>query len=215
MNKNYFFLIILFFLFFIPESKASHLLGSDITYSCIGNNQYLVTLTLYRDCAGIIAPGTQTLDYSSSCGNGTIALNRIDQNDITPLCPTETSSCSGGGTYGVQENIYQGTLTLPPNICNDWVLSWQECCRNDAINTLNGAGSQNMYNSTLLDNTLNPNCNSSPIFNNTPGSFVCINQPYTYNHGVSDIDGDSLYFSLGSCYQSSSSQVVYASGYSG
>ena len=29
---------------------AFHIVGGEITYECLGDNQYLVTLTVYRDC---------------------------------------------------------------------------------------------------------------------------------------------------------------------
>ena len=36
---------------------ASHVSGGNIAYSCTGvPNEFLVTLTLYRDCSGIGAP---------------------------------------------------------------------------------------------------------------------------------------------------------------
>ena len=44
-----------FLLLVSGESRASHSMGADITYQSIGNNRYVVTLTFYRDCAGIQA----------------------------------------------------------------------------------------------------------------------------------------------------------------
>lgn len=216
--KNIYFYLVLFISFFtINEVKATHLLGADISYECIGPNQYRVTLVVYRDCNGVNVSTSQTVNYSSAtCGvSASITLNRIAPPvDITPLCATEPSACSGSGNYGIQENIYQGVITLPPGCGDDWVLGWSQCCRNNAINTLSSPGNQNMGVSSQLDNTLQP-CNNSPTFNNEPASILCINQPFVFNHGVSDVDGDSLFFSLSNCFENIGNQVNYSGGFSG
>ncbi|MEY3693280.1 MAG: hypothetical protein RL157_604, partial [Bacteroidota bacterium] len=31
-------------------SNAAHLVGGEITYTCLGSNQYQVKLRIYRDC---------------------------------------------------------------------------------------------------------------------------------------------------------------------
>ena len=203
---------------FFQNAHATHLLGADLQYECIGASQYSVTLTLYRDCNGVSPSSSQSLSYSSAiCGvNGSIQLaEQGSPLDITPLCASEPSACGGSGNYGIQEWTYSGILNLPPSCGNDWIIGWSNCCRNNAINTLNSPGSQDMYVGAILDNTLNPICNSSPSFNNSPGSILCINQPVVYNHGVSDIDGDSIYFSIGSCYQANGTSVNYGTGFNG
>lgn len=218
--KNLKFLLLTLFAFALlnSELRASHLLGSQITYTCIGPNQYRVRLTVYRDCAGISAESSQTLRYSSAqCNvNTTITLSRVQAPvDITPLCPTQASRCGGNGPYGIQEVVYEGTINLPPGCGNDWVLSWNLCCRNDAINNLGSPGNQDMGVTARLDNTIQPLCNNSPQFNNVPAAILCINQPFVYNHGVTDPDGDSLFFSLGNCLQNPNSQVNYSGGFNG
>ena len=43
----------------VPEARASHLLGGDMTYVSLGNNQYRVKFRLYRDCSSSrLAPPT-------------------------------------------------------------------------------------------------------------------------------------------------------------
>ena len=197
---------------------ASHSAGGEITYTCLGFNQYQVTLKFYRDCSGIAAGANQTINYSSaSCGvSGSIQVIQVGLPiDITPTCSSVQSTCSGGSVQGVEQYTYQGILNLPPGCGNDWILSWEVCCRNTIINTLNTPGSQSMYVSASLNNTLAPLCNSSPVFNNAPSSIVCVNQPVTYNHAVNDADGDSLYFTLGNCAQNASTSVNYNPGFNG
>ncbi|MBL0015432.1 MAG: hypothetical protein IPP17_03095 [Bacteroidetes bacterium] len=204
--------------FSFTQVKATHGMGADITWVCTGNGRYVITLKFFRDCGGVSPFNSYSMTYSSaSCGvSSSITLNQQGGAvDITPLCVSQPSSCNGGGgPFGVEQWTYTGVLQLPVGCGNDWQLGWTECCRNNAITTLNGPGNQNIFVNATLNNTLTP-CNNSPVFNNAPTPVVCNNQPVTYSHGVTDPDGDSLVFSLVNCLQSASTSVVYGGGYSG
>ena len=194
---------------------ATHTMGADMHYACLGGGQYMVTLQLFRDCGGVVPLTTQVLNYTSqSCGvSGAINLNQPGSAvDVTPICPSAQSSCSGGGQYGVEMYIYQGVLSLPPGCGTDWVLTWERCCRNQAINTLITPNFQGIFLRVTLDNTLGA-CNNSPIFTQIPTPIVCVNQPVVYNHGVTDPDGDSLVYSLTDCLQENGQPVAYSGGY--
>jgi len=191
-------LMILFFIQLSGEAYASHAQGGDLTYTCLGGNQYQLRLAFYRDCAGTNAPGSVSIDLSSAtCNeNFTATLYPIAGTgiDVTPICPQLTTECAGGIYPGVQEWIYEGTVTLP-QACTDWVFSFSLCCRNAAINTISNPGGQNIYIETTLNNVSAP-CNNSPTFSNRPVPFVCAGQSYCFNHGAIDPDGDSLAYSL-------------------
>ncbi|WCL82166.1 gliding motility-associated C-terminal domain-containing protein [Saprospira sp. CCB-QB6] len=195
--------------------KATHFMGFDLTYSCVGPNQYLVTLKAYRDCDGASLGSSFNINYqSTSCGvSGSLSLSRISATDITPLCPSATSACSGGSTLGVEAHVYQGTLNLP-TACNDWVLSTSSCCRNNAITNLSGPGSNSIYVETTLDNTVSP-CNSSPVFASDPTPFSCTGQQVTFQQLANDVDNDSLVYSLTDCQTAAGTNVTYGGGFSG
>jgi gliding motility-associated-like protein len=208
---------VLSLLCFIQETKATHLMGADISYECIAPGKYKIRLQLYRDCKGVDIGTTQVLAYSSAqCGvNATITLQQISESDITPVCQQNQSqtACAGGQLYGVEKHVYEGTLNLPPGCGTDWILSWGTCCRNYAITNLSQPGNEDMYIRTCaLDNTISP-CNNSPQFLNDPVPFFCANQPVNYNHGVIDVDGDSLSFQSVSP-QNASGPVTYTGGLS-
>ncbi|HNQ13643.1 MAG TPA: gliding motility-associated C-terminal domain-containing protein [Bacteroidia bacterium] len=220
--------LLLLGVFFSTESRASHIVGMDITYEYTGiPNQYILTARLYRDCAGITAPTTLSLCYSSiSCGlNGTVIMNQIpgtgQQIPIPPCIPNPgPTSCQGGTSYGVQEYIYTATVTLP-QACNDWVFAWTQCCRNAQITTLNGAGGQGLYVSTTVDN-LNYPTNSSPVFATLPVTQFCVNSQFYYIQNATDVDGDSLAYFLvdcedanGGCPITGVGPVIYNAGFSG
>ncbi|MCX7980537.1 MAG: Ig-like domain-containing protein, partial [Bacteroidia bacterium] len=193
---------------------ATHLMGGEITYQCIGPNQYRIRVKLYRDCGGIALENPIILYYSSAqCNvNASISLNRLSVTDITPVCPGGQSRCGGSGPYGWEEHVYEGTLTLPPG-CSDWTLWYSNCCRNSAITTGPADDYFTIY--TNLNNTVTP-CNNSPVFNVPPTALACVGQRTCLNPGVTDPDGDSLAFSLTYCRSSNASTSVgYSGGYSG
>lgn len=209
-------LLILFFIQASGEAYASHAQGGDLTYTCLGGNQYQLRLAFYRDCAGTTAPGSVTINISSvTCNqNFNTTLTPIPGTgiDVTPICPQLTTECSGGNYPGVQEWIYEGVITLP-QACTDWTFSFSLCCRNAATNTIVNPGGQNIYIETTLNNVVAP-CNNSPTFSNRPVPFVCAGQSYCFNHGAIDPDGDSLVYSLVNPLTAPATPVTFISPYS-
>lgn len=208
--------VVLCFSFF-SRLYASHVMGADLTFTCLGPNQYRVTLTGYRDCTGIDMSGPQTISvHSAQCGVTTsLTLQQVGPPvDITPICYSQTSACHGGSGIGVEKYTFSGILNLPAGCGNDWVLSWNMCCRNAAITTLSNPSSENFYIEAHLDNTTTT-CDNSPVFSNDPVAVYCNNYPQFFNHGATDADGDSLYFYLMNSLNNPGSTVSYSGGHSG
>lgn len=195
------------------NAQATHSMGLDLTYSCIGNNQYRVVLSFYRDCNGISVTNTATVRWKGSCGTGSISLGNRTVEEITPSCPGIVgTACNGGnGVFGIEKYTFVDTLTVP-GTCTDLTLSYQMCCRNGAITTLANPMGESMYvEATITNSRL---CNNSPIFTNDPVPFGCVGQPIFYNHGAVDADGDDLVYSFVDCYSRDTIPVVYAAGFS-
>lgn len=201
------------------EVAASHAMGADLILTCTGGNDYLVRLSLYRDCDGITPLNSYTININSaSCGQTTsLTVNLLTGYpiEVSPLCPTQigNSTCNNGTLPGVEEWIYEGTFTLPM-ACNDWTFSFREGNRNAAITTLSVPGAAFLYIETILDN-LNAPCNNSPTFTSLPVPYICLGQPFSYNHGAIDPDGDSLVYSLIDALDNTGSPVTYNAGFSG
>ncbi|CAA6830436.1 MAG: internalin, putative [uncultured Aureispira sp.] len=200
-------------LFFSVDASASHSMGLDLTYKCIGNNQYEVNLTFYRDCNGVDVYSTATVNWAATCGSGSVNLNQTSMVEITPSCPgiVGTACNAGGGVYGIEKYTFQGIITLPTG-CTDITLSHSMCCRNYAITSLSSPGGELIYVEAKIENAAI--CNNSPVFTNDPVPFGCVGQPVYYNHGASDVDGDDLTYSLVDCMNSAGISVGYAAGYS-
>lgn len=195
----------------VPQQLyGSHAMGADLQYECINasTNTYKITLRFYRDCSGISAPTSLLVNVqSATCGQSFTAtlLQEPCANpnpnggipcEVSPLCNSAIgqSTCSGGTFPGVQAFTYSATVQFPA-ACADWVISFSECCRNAQITNLQNPDSEDLYVEARLNNTGNI-CNNSPEFTTLPVPFICANQPFSYNHGAVDIDGDSLVYSL-------------------
>jgi len=214
--------VLVFFLISAPErAEASHALGAELTYECLGGDQYLVRLVFYRDCGGIAAPTAPTVVISSSCGNMNLGMTLQPPEPQFPpfdqyLAPYElpvycsASNCGSGSNPGLQEYVYEATVTLPP--CANWTMSYDLCCRSAAINTINAPGSQDIYVNAFLNNVAAP-CNSSPQFDVPARGFLCLNEDNTILATATDPDGDLLVYSLYTPWHNPGASVNYNGGY--
>jgi len=215
MKKQILFSLI-FLLSFIT-SKASHYMGGQITYKWVSINNYIIRLTVYRDCGGIPLGTTSAVIIKSANSQTNVTLYKTAVRDVTLLCPNQTSPCNvAGGSFGVEEHIYEATVNLPPLSGNNiyTIESTGMCCRNNAITTLVSPGSQQLF----LSATLNPNLvnkNTSPDLLNIPIANFAPNQTATLSPNGFDADGDVLRYSLVSAKDLDNSDPVnYAPGFS-
>ncbi len=207
---------------FTQQAKASHAMGADLSYECIDptTNTYKVVLRFYRDCSGIDAPTSVFININSAiCGQSlSVTLNQEpcppatnggQPCEVSPLCQASInqSTCNGGTLPGVEAFTYSGTVQLPAN-CPDWVFSFSECCRNMQITNLLNPDSEDLYVEAHLNNSTGT-CNSSPVFTTLPVPFICANQPFSYNHGAVDADGDSLVYTLINPLGAGAAQIQY------
>ncbi len=195
MKKLFTIIVSVLFLLSPNILRASHFAGADLTYTCLGGNTYLITYSFYRDCSGIAAPSSVPITFnctSNAALNFSSTLIKIPGTgqEITNGCSAVPTHCNNGNGYGIQEYIYQGTVTLVA--CNSWKMHYTSGARNP-ISTLSGSG--NWYNMATLNN-LSASNNSSPTFNNKPISVVCSNHSFCFNQGAYDPDGDSLVYSF-------------------
>ena len=116
----------------LPSAKASHLLGCDMTYTTLGNNQYRVKFRLYRDCSGI-----QPSPFTLSCRNGgcnataTVSASFVQQGPTivaNPLGPNTPGTCANpSALYPLYDfTAYEANVTLPPG---QWTMSTNQGAR--------------------------------------------------------------------------------------
>jgi hypothetical protein len=198
-----------FCMLMLGNNFASHIAGADITYKCVGQDSFEITVNIFRDCSGA------TLGNSSVQVQLTNTCDTITQNitllqiippgsnlsapgpiEVSQLCSLaiNQSRCNNGTLPGMQQYIYKGIAVLTPN-CNSWSIGYSvPCCRNTAVNLTNSSGFSSFVRATI--NTVSNECNSSPVFEAKPIPYYCINQASRYNILASDPDGDSLVYEL-------------------
>lgn len=188
------------------KAHATHFAGADFSMRCLGGDTFLITFNLFRDCSGVGAPTSVNITLSSPCSTFTQTWQRDSLLEVSQLCPSaiNNSSCNGGNLPGMQQNIYSQIVHLPPCNLGPWTASWTSCCRNSSQNL---QGQDSFWISGQVNNGQAP-CNSTPQFNAQPIPYVCANQQVVYNFGVTEIDGDSLVYELGTPYASNVNDTV-------
>jgi hypothetical protein len=205
-------------LFHNPKSVlAYNIAACDLTYVCLGGNDYLITVTYFWDCRGNIpSDSTILVNFISTCDTFTsvFSVHGIPETiSTTCSCCPQINCCDSnfpGCVYGIMKYVYQNQVTLPT--CSDWVI-WCNGGSRNVSDDLSNPTSQNLYMHSSLNNLMVP-CNSSPQFTNDPLTLLCENQNSCYNQGAFDPDGDSLVYFLEVPQVAAGVPVTYNTGYS-
>jgi gliding motility-associated-like protein len=200
--KKLVFILALFSLLPGKNAFADHVMGADIQWQCLTNDTFKIVFKFYRDCRGIPKSASVVLQFQSdSCANslsGSLTCNRVSLTDITPVC-SNNKPCNPANTmltsipYGIEEHRFEGKIYLGGNYANCcwYKFTFSECCRSGPINT--GYSWANFSTELWLNRCITP-CDNGPEFKNPPIAIKCAGQDVIYNHGVVDIDGDSLVY---------------------
>lgn len=194
----------LFFLF-QQDVQASHIVGGDLTYRCLGNNMYEIRLTVRRDCF-LGDPDAQFDDpasigfYDGVSGQflsflGTMGL-LINYNEDDTLNEILVSDCSVvAGDVCVHTTTYVSTIFLPFR-ASGYTMAYQRCCRNMSINNIVDPDDTGMTLVAELSALAQSECNSSPQFGEYPPIYTCVNKPIMFDHSADDPEADSLVYEL-------------------
>lgn len=179
------------------QSFATHIVGGEIFYECLGGDQYLVTLNLYRDCilgeADFDDPATITVfnsagDIVTTLYPSFTGANILEVEVDNPCLQVVPAVC-------VDHAVYQSEVNLPV-IAGGYNVVYQRCCRNNSIiNLSNPEDVGATYYLNIPESALN-SCNSSPYFNQFPPVALCTNDPLFLDQSATDPDGDQLVYSL-------------------
>lgn len=85
MKKLTFILILLISLVSSLKVQASHILGGEVSFECVGGGNYVFTVIVYRDCSGIPFANS-IINLTNNAGLGIIQCNLISTVEITPIC---------------------------------------------------------------------------------------------------------------------------------
>lgn len=191
------FLFILLSLLFQKTVTATHIVGGEITYTCLGNDLYEVKLTVYRDCA----TGVPWFDDPASIGifdvNWKLLQNlQLDwdpsTHDTLPIV-LEDPCLVVPPNVCVHRSTYVDTVFLPFR-AGGYTIVYQRCCRNQLIRNIVGPLRTGITILTHVSEKTMRECNSAAVFNKWPPVAICVHQPINFDHSATDPDGDSLVY---------------------
>ena len=199
---------LLFILLFLiigsfSQLRATHIVGGDFNYTCLGNNQYAFEMVVYRDCffgnpyfdiPAVIGVFDGNNELVTDIGfNGQIQVFPMGDDTITnqlddPCFLIPPNVC-------VHKTTYRDTITLPFTP-GGYTLAYQRCCRNQTIlNIIEPLASGATFLVNISEQAL-LECNSSAKYKNVPPGYICVNQPIVFDHSALDDEGDSLVYRL-------------------
>lgn len=196
------FLIALFLPLLLPfKASATHIVGGEIFYECLGNNRYRVTLRVYRDCFAGVAPFDNPAHITAFNANGVYQTFNFYSPRVTNIPVVIDNPCLvAPPNVCVEEGEYQQTITLPPDP-NGYTLVYQRCCRNNTILNLFNSGDQGGTYTVKIPGSNAATCNNAAYFKDFPPVAICANDPLVFDHSAIDPDGDSLVYRLCAPYR--------------
>lgn len=192
---------VLFVLLLFCQTKlsATHIVGGEMNYTCLGNNEYEITLTIFRDCFY----GNPLAFFDDPASIGVFnSQNQLLQNILVPLMNNDTlNPVLSGECFVVPPDVcvhtttYRTTVILPP-IIGGYQLAYQRCCRNQTIlNIVDPLATGATYGVNISERAL-LECNTSPKFQQWPPLYICVNEPISFDQSAIDEDGDSIVYKL-------------------
>ncbi len=190
-------ILILVAMFWTKEACATHIVGGEMTYRCLGNDRYQISVTVFRDCD----TGVPWFDDPASIGvfdvNGSLVYDlrlRLRGNDTLDLDLTDSCYVAPPNVC-IHRTTYVDTVTLPFR-SGGYQLVYQRCCRNqDIVNIIDPLGTGATYTQWLTEAAM-LSCNNSPTFRDWPPVYLCVDVPIVFDHSAIDADGDSLVYEV-------------------
>ncbi len=195
-------LIVVFALCFTQNTYAAHIVGGEITYECLGDNNYRFTLNIYRDC---FSGGAQFDSFNQNTIRGTVSIydrNALIDNinlaspEIRNIPPSNDDPCLEiPPDICVERGVYQFTRQLPAS-SNTYTITYSRCCRNGSITNIFNPGDTGATYTIDISPTAQNSCNNSPTYSNFPEIIICAGEPLSFDHSATDVDGDQLVYSF-------------------
>ncbi|XZF15355.1 PKD domain-containing protein [Chitinophagaceae bacterium MMS25-I14] len=204
---RYYFSLLIFLLIacVAPSAKATHIVGGELTYRCLGNNTYEVTINIYQDCINgdpnaIREDNPAFISIFDAVTSQRIVFDSITQTTNQRVPVNFKNDCVKNPPPTCLNKVsFKQNYLLPPSP-NGYTIVYQRCCRNGSIvNILNPGAVGATYTCTIPPSTVAV-CNNSAVFNNYPPQIICINNPLVYDHSATDPDGDSLSYEFCQAY---------------
>jgi hypothetical protein len=180
------------------SSYATHLMGGQISATYLSSDStgshYILDLEVYRDTLGVSMYLNQTVEvYLLDTTVFPPTFNLAFSHTIAFDTSSGGAMSSLASVYGVEIYNFRDTITFPAN--GNYMIKWDDCCRNDAIINMAAPLSEHMDFLTFVSvDSSNPN--STPTFLTPPVAYLPVDSIWQYNPLPFDPDGDSLVWTI-------------------
>ncbi len=193
----------LLLLFVSIQAYATHIVGGELEMRFISGTTYRFNMIMYFDA---INGRPDAIDPTATINIFQKSNNAFIQRLVLPRIADEAVNYSNPacavGSLRTRRISYSITLSLNPNTFSHpsgYYMSWERCCRNDVIGNITnpgGAGQVFYAEFPAIQQGGRPFINSTPQIFPPLSDYACINQPFYFNFGGTDFDGDELRYSL-------------------
>lgn len=212
--------------FWVLPAAASHIVGGEFEVIHLQQSQYRVNLILYFDelngnpFARDPNVTARIFRKRDNLFMTDVFLPLLDQTQVSYTQP----ECSKGEIV-TSKLIYTNTINLSSDIYNDplgYYIVWERCCRNYNITNIFSndpqqpgaiyAGQTFYLEFPAVVKDGQPFINSTPQLFPPLNDYACPNRPYYVDFAGSDLDGDSLVYSLATPLNTKSSDALPFNG---
>lgn len=192
----------LLFFGWVAPVHGTHIVGAELSYECLGGNDYQFELKMYRDCLNGQAGFDNPLYLFIFTGSGALytthTINSLQS--AVELIPENWDACVGSPQgFCVQEGIYRTIINLPPR-ADGYDVAWARCCRSGIVSNLAQPFCEGVTFLAHVPGAALATCNSMPSFDESPPLFLCAGETFNFDYSATDPDGDSLVYELSHPY---------------
>ncbi len=198
--------IIVLFLCSLGSLQATHIVGGEFELVHLDNFNYRLNLVLYFDQVNG-NPGAedqQVVPYIFRTSDNLFMDSVVLFNSGSQFVPYSQPNCAIGDLI-TRRILYTTVITLSPDRYSDpegFYVTWERCCRNNFVNNIDYQGGINTVGQTFFLQFPPVTVDGRQFINSTPVLFPplrdygCVGKPFFTEFGGTDLDGDSLTYTL-------------------
>jgi gliding motility-associated-like protein len=215
-------------------AKANHVIGGNLSWSCLGNGQYVFEVNLTVECStSLVAPTQQQIGVWNHPTIAAIPINFINETDLSPTCNQVAGgsailTCANQSVGSLKKYTYQSSPInvsgVPPT--QGYQFTYSQSSRSNLITNIQPGSGITLHAAMYAYNGLNadPCYDSSPSIAIDSYHLFCVGSSNEIVVGGYDVNGDSLVYSFSeplnnnitTTFQPGTqpSNVTWATGYS-
>ena len=185
---------------------SSHIVGGEISYAFKSFSSdrtkvtFDITMSLFRDPKGLqfdqYANFGVYIQEPWGAWRSFETIEFIELGEVTEISPgTDACRIRNLTDEQLELGLYTFEVTLDVSD-NNYLISYQKCCRNFSINNIIGSGDIGSVYDVIITPQAILSGNSSPVFGNLPPIFICSNEPLNIENAATDLEGDQLIYTL-------------------